>query len=170
MLGGLDQQLASMGFHLPQDLDVVLGTKFDVAFGGIGADGMPQVGVTSNADAAQAGRVLDRLTTQLDAAGAPFTLHHVRAGKGYAAALSHGATRDQLAAGGHLGDQRPSRPPCRTRSRRRSCCTSTSPGWSTAARREPSAPAVPVDPNLKALSARRDERHHGLGRLGRPSA
>jgi hypothetical protein len=104
MLRSLDQQVASMGFHLPQDLKSVLGTKFDVAFGGMGADGMPLVGIRSDADAARAGAVLDNLSRQLARAGAPFTLSHVSAGKGYAAALNH-AYAGQLAAGGHLGDQ-----------------------------------------------------------------
>ncbi len=93
-----------MGFHLPQDLDALLGTRFDVAFGGMGSDQMPLVGIRSNADAAKAGAVLDRVSGQLNQAGAPFTLHHVPAGKGYAVALSP-AYAKQLAAGGHLGDQ-----------------------------------------------------------------
>jgi hypothetical protein len=100
----MDQQLSQLGFRLPRDLDAVLGTKFAIAFGGLGAEGTPQVGLTSNAEARAAGKVLDRLSTQLNQYGAPFALHHVAASKGYAMALSEGYAR-QLAVGGHLGDQ-----------------------------------------------------------------
>ena len=103
-VAGLDQQLSQLGFRLPRDLDAVLGTKFAVAFGGLGPDGTPQAGLSSNADARAAGKVLDRLTTQLNRHGAPFALHHVAAGHGYAVALDEAYAR-QLAAGGHLGDQ-----------------------------------------------------------------
>ena len=109
-VGGADaltevqQELASRGFHLPQDLQALVGTKFDVAFGGLGSDGTPLVGLRSNADAARAGKVLDRLSTQLSQTGLPFALHHVPAAKGYAVALDQSYAA-QLAAGGHLGDQ-----------------------------------------------------------------
>ena len=103
LLGGLQKELASMGFRLPQDLDAVLGTKFDVAFGGIGSDGTPLVGIRSNADAAKAKRVLDLVSTQLGRTGTPFALHTKAAGgRGYAVALDS-AYAGQLAAGGHLG-------------------------------------------------------------------
>jgi uncharacterized protein DUF3352 len=104
LVDGLDQELSQLGFRLPHDLDAVLGTKFAVAFGGFGSEGAPLVGLRSNAPAPAAGQVLDRLNTQLGRSGWPFTLHHVAAGHGYAAALSAGYAR-QLGAGGHLGEQ-----------------------------------------------------------------
>jgi hypothetical protein len=104
LAGGFERQLAQMGFHLPQDLDSLLGTRIDVAFGGLDSDHMPLVGIRSNADAVKAAAVLDRVSSQLNQAGAPFTLHHLPAGKGYAAALSPAS-------------RRASRRPCRTRSR-----------------------------------------------------
>ncbi len=109
-VGGADaltqvqQELASRGFRLPQDLQALVGTKFEVAFGGLGSDGTPLVGVRSNADAAKAGKVLDKLSAQLSQAGLPFALRHVPAAKGYAVALDERYAA-QLAAGGHLGDQ-----------------------------------------------------------------
>jgi Protein of unknown function (DUF3352) len=104
VVDGVDQQLTQLGFRLPRDLDAVLGTKFSVAFGGLGADGAPLVGLRSNAAAPAAGRVLDRVNAQLGGYGAGFTLHHVGAAQGYAAALSPAYAR-QLAAGGHLGNR-----------------------------------------------------------------
>ena len=53
---------------------------------------MPLIGIRSNSDAAKAGPVLDQVSGQLSAAGAPFALHHAEAGNGYAAALEPGAT------------------------------------------------------------------------------
>jgi hypothetical protein len=104
MVDGVDQELTQLGFRLPRDLDAVLGTKFSVAFGGLGADGAPLVGLRSNAPAPAAGLVLDRVNGQLGGYGAGFTLHHVGAAQGYAAALSPAYAR-QLAAGGHLGNR-----------------------------------------------------------------
>ena len=41
--------------------------------------GQPLVGLRSNADAAKAGAVLDKVSRPLGQTGAPFTLHHVPA-------------------------------------------------------------------------------------------
>jgi hypothetical protein len=104
LAGTMEEQLGSLGIHLPKDLDALFGTKFQIAFGGFGPDGTPQVGLHSNAPAGPAGRVLDTLSGQLSQYGAPFALRHVAAGDGYAVALDERYAK-QLASGGRLGDQ-----------------------------------------------------------------
>jgi hypothetical protein len=98
----LQQGLRQFGLKLPQDLSSLLGTKFAVAYGGTSADGEPQIGLRSNASETKAGPVLDKVGIALRSAGAPFELHHVRAGSGYAVALDPAYAR-QLAAAGGLG-------------------------------------------------------------------
>jgi hypothetical protein len=81
----------------------LLGTKFAVAYGGMGSDGLPKVGIRGNASDAKAGPILARVDAALDDNGVPFVLDHRAAtGGGYAAALSTSYAA-QLAAGGHLG-------------------------------------------------------------------
>ena len=74
----LQQGLHQFGLKLPQDLSSLLGTRFAVAYGGNGADGQPQIGLRSNASAAKAGPVLDKVGKALAGSGAPIELHHVR--------------------------------------------------------------------------------------------
>ncbi|MFL6099102.1 MAG: DUF3352 domain-containing protein [Actinomycetales bacterium] len=104
LAGAMEEQLASLGIHLPKDLDALLGTKFQIAFGGFGPGGAPQVGLHSNAPAGPAARVLDTLSSQLSQYGVPFALRHVAARDGYAVALDERYAK-QLASGGRLGDE-----------------------------------------------------------------
>jgi Protein of unknown function (DUF3352) len=99
-VAGLQQNLHALGLKLPQDLSAVLGTKFAIAYGGGGA-GLPQIGLRSNSSAAKAGPVLDKVNQALS--GAPFALHHVAAGSGYAVALDK-SYAEQLAGNGGLGE------------------------------------------------------------------
>jgi Protein of unknown function (DUF3352) len=152
LVDGMDQQLAQLGFRLPRDLDAVLGTKFSVAFGGMGADGMPKVGLTSNAGAVGAGKVLDRLSTQLGRYGAPFELHHAAADHGYAAALNESYAR-QLAAGGHLGDQKSFRAVVPDAGSAQAVLYVDIAGLVDSGMAGAFGAGGPVDPNVKALGA-----------------
>jgi hypothetical protein len=99
----LEQNLHALGLKLPQDLSAVLGTKFAIAYGGGGSADLPQIGLRSNSSAAKAGPVLDQVNHALSDAGAPFALHHVAAGSGYAVALDESYAKE-LAGNGGLGD------------------------------------------------------------------
>ena len=99
----LQAGLRQFGLKLPQDLSSLLGTRFAVGYGGNGADGQPQIGLRSNASAAKAGPVLDKVGQALRSSGAPFELHHAATSSGYAVALDSSYAR-QLAVGGGLGD------------------------------------------------------------------
>lgn len=109
LAGMMEAQLGQLGLRLPQDLDALFGTRFQIAFGGFGPGGpggpggTVKVGLHSNAPAARAGRVLDTIGDQLAQYGAPFQLRHVAARDGYAVALDP-AYAKELAAGGRLGD------------------------------------------------------------------
>jgi hypothetical protein len=92
----------ALGFHLPGDLNALFGTKFAIAFGGMGSGQLPQIGIRGDADVAKAGPVLDKASAALRHSGAPFRLHHVPASPGYAVALDQ-ASAQKLAAGGQLG-------------------------------------------------------------------
>jgi Protein of unknown function (DUF3352) len=96
----VQQNLHALGLKLPQDLSAVLGTKFAIAYGGGGGAGLPQIGLRSNSSAAKAGPVLDKVNQALS--GAPFALHHVASGSGYAVALDK-SYAEQLAGNGGLG-------------------------------------------------------------------
>jgi hypothetical protein len=100
-LDQLQQGLGQSGFHLPTDLDSLLGTKFAFAFGGL-RSGQPLVGLRSNANAAKAGKVVDNISGLLRSSGAPYQLAHVPAKDGYAMALTK-SYATELAAGGTLG-------------------------------------------------------------------
>jgi Protein of unknown function (DUF3352) len=103
LAGMMEAQLAQLGLHLPQDLDALFGTKFQIAFGGFGPGGAVKVGLHSNAPAGRAGQVLDILGAQLAQYGAPVRLRHVAARDGYAVALDQ-SYATELARGGRLGD------------------------------------------------------------------
>ncbi len=97
----VQQGLSQFGLHLPGDLNALLGSRFAVAFGGMHA-GVPLVGIRSDANAAKAGAVLDKVGTALRQNGVPYQLHHTPAADGYAVALDP-AYAKELAANGSLG-------------------------------------------------------------------
>ncbi len=101
LLAALQQNLQQLGLRLPQDLSSVLGTRFAVAYGGV-RDGLPQIGLRSNATESVAGPVLNRVNAALRRAGAPIVLHHAGSASGYAVALDQ-AYAQQLSAKGGLG-------------------------------------------------------------------